>query len=106
MLTLDRNILAGLPIETSNIYGAKPSLSQQVSGGIAGVSKIVDSLMGRGFTQEQTSKFLKDAFGDKITPEQISGYISDSEQMAQMAQDNLATPDDTGYDPSYGYDQN
>jgi hypothetical protein len=106
MLTLDRNILAGLPIETSNIYGATPSLSQQVSGGIAGVSKIVDSLMGRGFTQEQTSKFLKDAFGDKITPEQISGYISDSEQMAQMAQDNLATPDDTGYDPSYGYDQN
>jgi len=106
MLTLDRNILAGLPIETSNIYGAKPSLSQQVSGGIAGVSKIVDSLMGRGFTQEQTSKFLKDAFGDKITPEQISGYISDSEQMAQMAQDNLATPDDTGYDPYYGYDQN
>ena len=106
MLTLDRNILAGLPIETLNQYGAKPSLSQQVSGGIAGVSKIVDSLMGRGFTQEQTSKFLKDAFGDKITPEQISGYISDSEQMAQMAQDNLATPDDTGFDPSYGYDQN
>jgi hypothetical protein len=106
MLTLDRNILAGLPIETLNQYGAKPSLSQQVSGGIAGVSKIVDSLMGRGFTQEQTSKFLKDAFGDKITPEQISGYISDSEQMAQMAQNNLATPDDTGYDPSYGYDQN
>jgi hypothetical protein len=106
MLTLDRNILAGLPIETLNQYGAKPSLSQQVSGGIAGVSKIVDSLMGRGFTQEQTSKFLKDAFGDKITPAQISGYISDSEQMAQMAQDNLATPDDTGFDPSYGYDQN
>jgi hypothetical protein len=106
MLTLDRNILAGLPITTSNIYGAKPSLSQQVSGGIAGVSKIADSLMGRGFTQEQTAKFLKDAFGDKITPEQISGYIADSEQMAQMAQDNLATPDDTGYDPYYGYDQN
>lgn len=105
MLTLDRNILAGLPITTSNIYGAKPSLSQQVSGGIAGVSKIVDSLMGRGFTQEQTSKFLKDAFGDKITPEQISGYISDAEQTAQMAQDNLATPDDTGFDPTYGYDQ-
>ena len=106
MLTLDRNILAGLPIETLNQYGAKPSLSQQVSGGIAGVSKIVDSLMGKGFTQEQTAKFLKDSFGDKLTPEQISGYISDSEQAAQMAQNNLATPDDTGFDPTYGYDQN
>ena len=106
MLTLDRNILAGLPITTSNIYGAKPSLAQQVAGGISGVSGIIDSLRGKGFTQEQTAKFLKDAFGDKITPEQISGYISDSEQTAQMAQDNLATPDDTGFDPSYGYDQN
>ena len=107
MLTLDRNILAGLPITTSNIYGAKPSLAQQVAGGISGVSGIVDSLMGKGFTQAQTAKFLKDSFGDKLTPEQISGYISDSEQAAQMAQDiNLATPDDTGFDPSYGYDQN
>ena len=106
MLTLDRNILAGLPITTSNIYGAKPSLAQQVAGGISGVSGIIDSLRGKGFTQEQTAKFLKDAFGEKITPEQISGYISDSEQTAQMAQDNLATPDDTGFDPTYGYDQN
>ena len=106
MLTLDRNILAGLPIETLNQYGAKPSLAQQVAGGISGVSGIIDSLRGKGFTQEQTAKFLKDAFGEKITPEQISGYISDSEQTAQMAQDNLATPDDTGFDPSYGYDQN
>jgi len=105
MLTLDRNILAGLPITTSNIYGAKPSLAQQVAGGISGVSGIIDSLRGKGFTQEQTAKFLKDAFGDKITPEQISGYISDAEQTAQMAQDNLATPDDTGFDPTYGYDQ-
>jgi hypothetical protein len=105
MLTLDRNILAGLPITTSNIYGAKPSLAQQVAGGISGVSGIIDSLRGKGFTQEQTAKFLKDAFGDKITPEQISGYISDAEQTAQMAQDNLATPDDTGFDPTYGYGQ-
>jgi hypothetical protein len=116
MLTLDRNILAGLPIETSNIYGAKPSLAQQVAGGISGVSGIVDSLMGKGFTQAQTAKYLKDAFGDKLTPAQIQAEIQRNkiEQDQAVAQDmengasqnpDVVPSDDTGFDPTYGYGQ-
>jgi hypothetical protein len=64
MMTLNSTILNRLPIETLNKYGAAKSLATQISGGIAGVSGILDSLMGKGFTQAQTADYIKKLFTD------------------------------------------
>jgi hypothetical protein len=72
MLTLNKNMLTGLPMTTSNAFSAAKSASQQLAGGIAGISGIVDSLMGKGFTQAQTADYLKKMFTDQTGKQNLT----------------------------------
>jgi len=72
MLTLNKNMLTGLPMTTSNAFSAAKSASQQLAGGIAGISGIVDTLMGKGFTQAQTAEYLKKMFTDSTGKQNLT----------------------------------
>jgi len=64
MISMQKGVLSALPVKSLSNYSAAKSLAQQVAGGISGVSGIVDSLMGKGFTQAQTADYLKKMFTD------------------------------------------
>lgn len=84
MLTLQRSVLNGLPLTGKDTYSAQQSLAQQVAGGISNVSGIVDSLMGKNFTQTQVEQFLKDTFGSQLTPKQIQAEVDRSTLQKQI----------------------
>jgi len=105
MLTLNKNMLTGLPMTTSNAFSAAKSASQQLAGGIAGVSGIVDSLMGKGFTQAQTADYLKKMFTDStgkqnLTDAQIQAEL---DRATAEASKGNAPPADTVPDGSGNY---
>ena len=103
MLTLNKNMLTGLPMTTTNNFTAAKSASQQLAGGIAGISGIVDSLMGKGFTQAQTADYLKKMFTDStgkqnLTDAQIQAELdrATAEARSYDALPQDAVPDGSG----------
>jgi hypothetical protein len=58
MLTLDRNLLAGLPATTENTYGAKPSISSTVANAVPMVSGLMDKLKAMGMPMPDIAKYI------------------------------------------------
>jgi hypothetical protein len=108
MLTLNKNMLTGLPMTTTNNFTAAKSASQQLAGGIAGVSGIVDSLMGKGFTQAQTADYLKKMFTDSTGKQNLTDAQIQAELDRATAEANKsnAPPTDAVPDGAGNYTRN
>ena len=107
MLTLDKSILAGLPITTTNTFNMKPSISTNVAGGVSLVSDTMKKLQGMGMSMPDISKYINNL--TKSNPAATGGVNID-------ANGNLVYPQSpsggTPYDdqgnlmPGWSYDEN
>ena len=59
MLKLQSSLLSGLPISTTNTYGAQPSVLQNLVGTSGGVASLVKNLGSAGLNSDSINKFLK-----------------------------------------------
>jgi hypothetical protein len=64
LLTLQKNILSGLPITTTNQYGAAQSTAQKIAGGVSGAIDMVSKLKGLGYPPDKIASYIKDMFKD------------------------------------------
>jgi hypothetical protein len=107
MLTLDRNILAGLPITTTNTYGQKPSISTNVAGGVSMVSDTMKKLQAMGMSMPDISKYINNL--TKSNPAATGGVNLDaSGNLIYPQSPSGGTPyDDSGYlNRGWSYDEN
>jgi hypothetical protein len=65
MLKLQRDMLTGLPISTTNTYGAAPSTAQQVAGGVSGALDMISKLKKiYPDSPDKIVNYIKDMFKD------------------------------------------
>ena len=62
-LSTEAGILKGLPIQTTNTYGAAPSLLQSLAGGASGLDSLSQALQKAGITDQSLWKSIADKFG-------------------------------------------
>jgi hypothetical protein len=107
MLTLDKSILAGLPITTTNTYGQKPSISTNVAGGVSLVSDTMKKLQGMGMSMPDISKYINNL--TKSNPAATGGVNIDANgNLVYPKSPSGGTPyDDNGnLMPGWSYDEN
>lgn len=64
LLTLQKNILQGMPITTTNTYGAAQSTAQKLAGGASGAIDMISKLKGIGYGPDKIASYIKDMFKD------------------------------------------
>ena len=104
MLTLQKNILSGMPMTTTNTYGAAPSVAQQISGGVSGALDMMGKLKNLGYTPDKIASYIKDMFKDTkgnplLTDEQVQAELDRvaASQEKYLPQGATALPDGTFY---------
>ena len=79
MLTLQKSMLGGMPMQTTNTFAPKDSIAAGISGAISGAATMYNKLKEMGMAPDAITNYLK-SIGK--TPEQIAT----SEQYARMTQ--------------------
>jgi len=97
MLTLDRNILSGLPVTTENTYSAKPSISATVANAVPMVSGLVDKLKEMKMSMPDIAKYINNL--TKTNPAATGGVNID-------ANGNLVYPQSPSGGTPYDYNGN
>jgi len=92
MIAMNRNVLAGLPMTTTNTYSAAKSIAQQLAGGVSGAAGVMKDLKSMGYTPDKIAAYVKSMFTDSkgnptLTDEQIKQEIDrvTAESEAQRA---------------------
>lgn len=77
MLKLQRDLLTGLPMTRKEMFTPKPSIAQQLAGGVSGASGIIRDLKAMGMPMDKIAEYVKKAFGGVggITNEQLQAEI-------------------------------
>jgi len=107
MLTLDRNLLAGLPATTENTYGAKPSISSTVANAVPMVSGLMDKLKAMGMPMPDIAKYINNL--TKSNPSATGGVNIDANgNLVYPQSPSGGTPyDDEGnLNRGWSYDEN
>jgi len=107
MLTLDKSILSGLPITTTNTYGAKPSISSTVANAVPMVSGLMDKLKSMGMSMPDISKYINNL--TKSNPAATGGVNIDANgNLVYPQSPSGGTPyDDNGnLNRGWSYDEN
>ena len=63
MLTMQKNVLSGLPITTTNTFSPKLSVSQQAAAGISGLAGVAKDLAAAGMMPDAITSYMKNMFG-------------------------------------------
>jgi hypothetical protein len=63
MLTLQKNMLSGMPMQTTNTFTPKLSVSAQAASGIAGLAGVAKDLIGAGMMPDAVKAYMKNMFG-------------------------------------------
>lgn len=63
MLTLQKNMLSGMPMQTTNTFTPKLSVSQQAAAGISGLAGVAKDLIGAGMMPDAVKAYMKNMFG-------------------------------------------
>jgi len=107
MLTLQKNIISGLPATTTNTYSAKQSLAQAAAGGISGVAGMVKDLKAAGMGMDAISKYINNL--TKTNPQSTGGITIDSNgnYVYPTGPGGQSPYDDNGnLMPGFSYDEN
>lgn len=83
MLKLQRDVLTGLPVTTTETFGAKPTIAQQLAGGVSGAAGVIKDLKSMGVPTDQIFNYVKNMFGG-------TGGLTDAQVQAQL--DLVASP--------------
>ncbi|CAB4134689.1 hypothetical protein UFOVP274_42 [uncultured Caudovirales phage] len=95
-LTSEASILKGLPIQTTNTYGAAPSLLQSLAGGASGLDSLSSALQKAGITDKSIWSSVANALGINSGPN-ISNLQSDA-----ISNVNNMPEGDVGSDTGFG----
>ena len=107
MLTLQKNILSGLPITTQQNYKAQTSVAQNAQSAAGSVLDLVKKMKDNGMSMPNISKYINDL--TKTNPIQTGGIKIDENGNLQYptAPGGGSPYDDTGnLMPGWSYDEN
>jgi hypothetical protein len=107
MLTLQKNILSGLPITTQNNYKAQSSTAQNAAGAAGTVLDLVKKMKDSGMSMPDISKYINNITA--TSPKQTGGITIDSNGnlVYPTGPDNLAPYDEDGnLMPGFSVDEN
>lgn len=98
MLTLQKNMLSGMPMQTNNTFTPKLSVSQQAAAGISGLAGAAKDLIGAGMTPDAVKAYMKNMFG--VTDAQAQSTLEAQGAQASELLGNViragAEPDGNG----------
>lgn len=106
MLKLQRDILTGLPVTTTNTYEAQKSIAQSAAGAAGTVLDLMDKMKKQGMTLPNIVKYINDL--SSKNPVQTGGIkLDESGNLQYPSSPTGGTPyDDQGYlNPGWGYDE-
>jgi hypothetical protein len=96
MITMNRNVLTGLPMTTTNTYSAAKSVAQQLAGGVSGAAGIMKDLKQMGYPPEKIAAYIKSMFTDP------KGTQTLTDDQIQKELDRISAEAEAGYGPPEG----
>ena len=96
MIAMNRNVLTGLPMTTTNTYSAAKSIANQLSGGVAGAAGIMKDLKQMGYPPEKIAAYIKSMFTDS------KGTQTLTDDQIQKELDRVSAEAERGYGPPEG----
>lgn len=107
MLKLQRDVLSGLPVTSTNTYKAQSSIAQSAAGAADTVLGLMDKMKKQGMSIPNIAKYINDL--TKTNPKQTGGIkVDDSGNLIYPTAPGGSTPydDDGNLMPGWSYDEN
>ena len=107
MLKLQRDVLSGLPVTSTNTYKAQSSIAQSAAGAADSVLGLIDRMKKQGMSLPDISKYINQL--TKTNPVQTGGItVDESGNLIYPTSPDGVTPydDDGNLMPGFGIDEN